>query len=498
MDVRSAIRFYLNGDLVTLAGFPPHRTVLDFLRLDRRLTGTKEGCAEGDCGACTVLVGRLDAGGTLRYRPINACIGLLAALDGAHLVTIEHLAGASGGLNPVQRAMVAEHGSQCGFCTPGIVMALEAHWLGDGPTDDGAVDRALQGNLCRCTGYASIVRAARAVESHGARQADPVEAGTAAMAEKLAALADHARVVIAADGARAVIPADADDLAALLLESPDAMLVAGATDVGLSLTKALATLPDLLLVGGLPGLCDATVDDGAVRLGAGMTYEAARPVLAAHFPTLGALLDRIGGPQVRHAGTIGGNIGNGSPIGDMPPTLIALGTTIVLRRGDARRTLPLDAFFLDYRRQDRRPGEFIESIAIPHLEPDARFAAYKVTKRRDEDISAVMAAFRLRLDGERIVAARIAYGGMAAIPKRARAVEAALIGRPFVRDTIEAAMARYDEDFRPLDDWRASAGYRMTVARNLLLRFWLESTGAPARLSDAHHGRVPMAEVTDG
>ncbi|MDO5605130.1 MAG: xanthine dehydrogenase small subunit [Paracoccus sp. (in: a-proteobacteria)] len=471
----SPIRFLLNDQPVTLSEVAPDDTLLDFLRLNRRLTGTKEGCAEGDCGACTVLVGTL-SGGRLVYLPVNACIRFLAACHGCHIVTIEHLARGDR-LHPVQQAMVDHHASQCGFCTPGIVMALYALWMAVPDPDEAQIETALQGNLCRCTGYAPIIRAARAAARAGGQAMDALAAERARVTGSLRAIAPGADV--SRDGRRAVLPADTDAFAQALLADPGATIIAGATDVGLWVTKQMRAISPALFVGHLM----RDIDPGdEIRLGAGVTYSDALPVLAAALPGVADYLMRIGGWQIRNAGTIGGNIANGSPIGDMPPLLIALGTRIVLRRGDLRREIPLEAFFIEYGRQDRRAAEFLETIIIPR--PDAaRIAAYKVSKRAHADISAVAAGLRVDLEGGLITGARLAFGGMAGTPMRARAAEAALTGQPFAAASFEAAARAVADDFSPLDDWRASAGYRLMVAGNLIRRFWLEQSGAPVRLT---------------
>ncbi|MCT7377751.1 xanthine dehydrogenase small subunit [Chelativorans salis] len=476
--IRSEIRFLLNGRKVALAEVGPDQTLLDFLRLDRRLTGTKEGCAEGDCGACTVLVGRLSGGG-LVYEGVNACIRFLASLDGCHVVTVEHLKRADGSLHPVQQALVDYHGSQCGFCTPGFVMSLYALWMREPQPTDRAIEKALQGNLCRCTGYESIVRAARAVSSYGEAGADPLAGERETIIAGLKAMRDGARVEIGRGRERLVIPAGVDDLAAVLEAEPDATIVAGATDVGLWVTKFMRDIALVVFIGGLEELRTVSEKDRGLTIGAGVSYSEALPHLAARIPALGPLIDRVGGEQVRNMGTIGGNIANGSPIGDMPPPLITLGATLTLRQGRKRRTIPLEDFFIAYGKQDRRPGEFVEAVHVPLPDAGTHFAAWKVSKRRDEDITAVLGAFNLKLDADgKVAEARIAYGGMAATPKRAAGVEAGLIGKPWTAATVERAMAAYEHDFTPISDMRASAAYRMLAAKNLLKRFFLETSGA--------------------
>ncbi|PWR23455.1 xanthine dehydrogenase small subunit [Zavarzinia compransoris] len=480
---RDCLRFLLGHEERTLAAVDPTATVLDYLRLDERRTGTKEGCAEGDCGACSVVIARPDGAGGLDYRAVNACIQPLGTLDGAQVITVEDLAD-HGRLHPVQQAMVETHGSQCGFCTPGFVMSLFALWKrGLDGLDDQALDEGLAGNLCRCTGYAPIVRAAR----QAAAVTAPDQFDAAATLARLAALDDGADVTLTLDGTRHFhAPASADALAALLERQPQATVVAGATDVGLWLTKHLKRPDPLVWLGRARDLATVSETDGALAIGAGVTYSEALERLAAHWPDFGAAVRRIGSTQIRNAGTIGGNVANGSPIGDTPPMLIALGARLTLRKGAERRSLPIEDFFIDYGKQDRRPGEFVETVTIPLPGPGQVFKAYKVSKRFDQDISAVMAGFALTVADGIVTDARIAYGGMAGTPKRARAAEAALTGRPLSAATVAAAKAAVAEDFAPLTDMRASAHYRLTVARNMLARLFIElgDPGIATRLWD--------------
>ena len=470
------IRFLLNDTEITLTEAAPAATLLDFLRLNRHLTGTKEGCAEGDCGACTVLVGRLHRG-ALRYEPINACIRFLAACHGCHVVTVEHLARA-GDLHPVQQAMVEQHGSQCGFCTPGFVMALYGLWMENSDPSVVEIETALQGNLCRCTGYEPIVKAARAAAKAGGQAMDALALERHEVTRKLSAIPAGADVSFGGD--RAILPADSDGLAAALLAHPGATIVAGATDVGLWVTKFLRPISPAIFIAHL--MKDIEITEDEIRIGAGVTYTEFLPVLADTIPEVTNYILRIGGWQVRNAGTIGGNIANGSPIGEMPPLLIALGAFITLRRGDTRRDIPLESFFIEYGKQDRQPGEFLERIVIPRPQ-SARLAAYKVSKRANADISAVACGIMIHEQRGIITDARLAFGGMAGTPKRARAAEAALRGRPFARATFEAAAHAIAGDFSPLSDWRASEGYRRALAANLIRRFWLEQDGEAVRIS---------------
>ena len=491
MSEAGPIRFLMGGAVQQPPAFDPHTTVLDWLRARADRRGTKEGCAEGDCGACTVAVGEL-VGGRIRYRALNACILPLAVLDGKLLVTVEDLADETrpgAALHPVQQAMVDLHGAQCGFCTPGFVMSLfvlhhDHRDLPGRPIDRARIDRALAGNLCRCTGYAPIVRAAQRVLDEST--VDRFERAQDALVETLLALRRTKGVRHTHRGRTWAAPRRLAELLDLLQEFPDARIVAGATDVGLWLTKQLRTFDTLVFVGEVEELrhIELVPPAGPLEIGAAVRYSDALDLLASHYPGMHEMLLRLGAEQVRNAGTIGGNIANGSPIGDMPPALIALDARLVLARRSGRREIVLEDFFIDYGKQDLRQGECVEKILLPLPKPGQHFAVYKISKRFDQDISALCGAFMLRLEGDRVNDIRIAFGGMAGTPRRARHAEQVLAGRPWTEATIALAQTALEADYTPLTDWRASREYRMRAAQNLLHRFWLETTTrAPARLA---------------
>lgn len=477
MAHRDTIRFLLDGELREVRDCDPTRTVLQYLREDLRRCGTKEGCAEGDCGACTVVVAEAqDTGDDLSLRAINSCIQFLPTLDGKELFTVESL-GAAGALHPVQKAMVECHGSQCGFCTPGIVMSLFALFKNSTAPTRREIDDALAGNLCRCTGYQPIVDAAQRMYASDARRNGeawldtPGRLADPDRAEALRRLRRRGSFAMKAASGSFHAPVSLKECAQLRKKYPDATLLAGGTDVGLWVTKQLRELPDIIYLGNVAELKTVTVTASHIEIGAAVTLSDAMQVIVQHFPSLTELFLRFASPPIRNAGTLGGNIANASPIGDSMPALLALDTTLVLRSGAKSRRLPLADYFIAYQQTALRAGEFLERILLPLPVPAARVASYKVSKRFDQDISAVCAAYWLLLDGDRVRDVRIAYGGMAAVPKRALHCEAALRGERWNDDSVRLAAEALAEDFAPISDMRASAGYRREVCANLLRRF---------------------------
>ncbi|MDB5812913.1 MAG: xanthine dehydrogenase small subunit [Rhodocyclales bacterium] len=482
-----AIRFWHRGSIVEVSDASPQRTVLQWLREDLHATGTKEACGEGDCGACTVVLGSRDesAPGGLRLEAANSCIQFLPTLDGKALFSVEDLA-SEGTLHPVQEAMVECHGSQCGFCTPGFIMSLWAHYENNradraAPTRDEITD-TLSGNLCRCTGYRPIIEAAQT-----AWQKPCATMSRAPVRAVLDALAELPALEYANGTQTFFAPRSVDELATLYSAKPQAQLLAGSTDVGLWVTKQLRHLGDIIYLGKVKELAQISHNDKWIEIGAGVSLTDAFATLIADEAQWTELAQRFASVPIRNAGTLGGNVANGSPIGDSMPGLMALGTMVVLQQGAGIRELPLEELYLGYQKNALEPGEFVRALRIPRQSAQPKlFRTWKISKRRDQDIAAVCAAFALSLSNDNVVtSARIAFGGMAATPRRASAAEAALTGQALSEASIRAAMQALRSDYQPLDDMRASADYRMQVAQNLLWRLFLEhTTDTPLRVGE--------------
>ena len=468
----------LDGRVIEVENKDPTRTVLQFLREDLGRTGTKEGCAEGDCGACTVVLAELHAGDDeIRLRAINSCIQFLPTLDGKELITVESLV-EDGQLHPVQQAMVDSHASQCGFCTPGFVMSLYALYETNPAPTRRDIDDALAGNLCRCTGYRPIIAAARRMYEAGPRVPRRHSAALLKTLEREQSL--H----VAGCGRLFFAPRTADELAELLSTHRDAVILAGGTDIGLWVTKQHRELDTVVYTGRVQQLQRLRVTDEHIDIGAAVTLAEVMPVLLEHYPGLEELFVRFASPPIRNAGTLGGNIANGSPIGDAIPAMMALNARLSLRRGATRREVALEDFYKDYQGNALRRSEFIESIRVPLPAPGMIVRAHKWSKRFDQDISAVCTATALELDGGIVRTFRMACGGMAATVRRARNVEAAVVGQPWTEETVDNAVRALAEDFTPISDMRASADYRLVAAGNLLRRFYLEMQGELKTLYD--------------
>lgn len=479
------VRFLLDGELHELVNPDPTATVLDYLRYEMARTGTKEGCAEGDCGACTVVIGEV-IGEEMQYRAVNACILFLPTLDGKELITVESLKAKDGTLHPVQQALVDTHGSQCGFCTPGFVMSLYALYQNGDKVNRATANDALAGNLCRCTGYGPILDAADKMQEirlpidHKALK-DRIDHLNALKRHETLEL--NAKSKVTGREKKYFAPVTIEALAGLVAAYPDATILAGGTDVGLWVTKMHRELDVVIYIGAVEELRRITETEDAIVIGAGVTVSDGMGVLAEHFPDMGELFRRYASVQIRNSATLGGNIANGSPIGDSMPALIAAGAQLVLRSSEQERIMPLEDYFIDYGKQDKQPGEFVEKIIVPKPPETLRYRSYKLSKRFDQDISAVCACFGITVTDGTVECARIAFGGMAATPKRAAAAEAALVGKPWTTDSIEAAMTAMEQDYAPITDMRASADYRMMAAKNLLKKAFVEmSEQADTRL----------------
>lgn len=476
MSTSNQIVFVLNDELVTLNfsdqfGRTPTTTVLNYLRSRPGYSGTKEGCAEGDCGACTVVIGTL-SDGKVSYSAIDSCLVFLPMLQGKQLLTVEHL-GTSAELHPVQAAMVDTDGSQCGFCTPGFIMSLLALYKNHNNPSDDVIDDALTGNLCRCTGYRSIARAAAlSCAGDGKDQFTVNEIETA----KLLASIDNSSIVIETDNYEYLRPASLKEALEIKDRNPEVLIINGATDVALRVTKLKEHLPMILDLGNVVELKVIEEKTGELCIGAGVSLELIKGLVRDSLPALYSMLVVFGSKQIRELATLGGNLGSASPIGDMPPVLMAYNAVITLVSSEGEREIPMREFITGYRQTQRQDNELIKSIRIPLPSERARVISYKISKRKDLDISTVSGGFSLELsDDGNVSNICLAYGGMAAETKRAAKTEAALLGKPWIRESIDAATHCVDEDFQPISDARAEAEGRAVMARNLLLKFWVDT-----------------------
>ena len=470
---QTPITFLLNGKLTTAAGVELTRTVLNYLRYDLGLVGSKEGCAEGDCGACTVVLAEL-VDHRLVMGAVNACIQFVPTLNGKALFTVEYLRQRSGSLHPVQQAMVDCHGSQCGFCTPGFIMSMwqvyVSHRQQDSVASDSQLRTALSGNLCRCTGYRPILEAGKKMF-----ELPEVAFDRQSIIDQLHALKSEDTFEYRDNTHAYFAPQNLDQMTALKKKMPEATILAGCTDIGLWVNKQFRELGNIIYTGNVKELRQIHVDDDQLYIGAGVSLNDGFKAIAEHFPQIKEQWERFASVPIRNAGTLGGNVANGSPIGDSMPWLITLKTRVKLMSQAGSRTLPLEDLYVDYMKKSMQPEEIVEAVLVPVDQPPTRFRTYKLSKRYDSDISAVCAAFSIQINDDRIDDARIAFGGMAAIPKRAQATEASLIGQQWNEQTATQAIRSISRDFSPLADMRASDKNRLQSAQNLLYRFYLET-----------------------
>jgi xanthine dehydrogenase small subunit len=500
----NCVRFILDGALVEIENFDPTRTVLQYLREDLRRVGSKEGCAEGDCGACTVVIGEI-VDDRIQFRSVNACIQFIPTLDGKMLFTVESLKTVQGQLHPVQQSLVDCHASQCGFCTPGFVMSMFALYKTNPNIDRESIDDALSGNLCRCTGYRPIIDACLSMTDYPAPEnSNPLIFESASnqiinpnsdISDQEQQAIDQLRQLKRSEGLTLKIglrhyhaPSSVNELAHIYADSPDAHILAGGTDVGLWVTKQLRQLDDIIYLGHIDELNTIEQTQSFIKIGAAVSLTDAFDALSKHYPELNQLFRRFSSVPVRNAGTLVGNIANGSPIGDSMPALICMGARVALRQGQQSREMDLQDFYIDYQKNVLQAGEFIEAVLIPVKDQTWQLRSYKLSKRFDQDISAVCATFSIYLEEaeehSKVVDIRIAFGGMAAIPKRATQTEAILRGQLWNEGNLHQAMAALSQDFTPLSDMRASQNYRQQTAANLLYRFYLETRQNDALTND--------------
>ncbi len=477
---RNRVRFLLGSEPIEIELTNPTITLLEYLRTSARLTGTKEGCAEGDCGACTVLIGELHHG-KLRYVPANACIVFLGTVDGKQLLTVEHLAKEGG--HPVQHAMAAKHGSQCGFCTPGFVMSIAGlHWAIEAkeikqPINKVEIDDYLAGNLCRSTGYGTILDATLEACSEPLPNTWRTQIS---VAESFLSKWQRSKepLFCKSNNNLFTAPISETTLHKTLTTYPGATLLAGATDIGLWVNKHGKKLNAMIYLGEVQELKHLAKNDNELEIGAGVSLSDVRKILSDISPDLDRLMRRFGSRQVCSQGTVGGNIANGSPIGDLPPAFIALGARLRIAGPTGNREIPLDNFFIDYGKQDLATGEFVKAILIP-LNQNLHFRCWKIAKRFDQDISAVLGAFAAKIDNGVIRNVRICFGGMAGIPKRAIECEDALTGKLPDSQTYNEARQALVTDFDPITDMRATKRYRQRIAGALLEKFLFSLAASP-------------------
>lgn len=475
--MKSSISFVLDGKVTTIdfrdfSDLKPTTTVLNYLRSLPTHKGVKEGCAEGDCGACTVVLGE-PRDGKIHYKAVDSCLVFLPMIHGKHLVTIENLKNEKNELHPVQETMVETGGSQCGYCTPGIVMSLFSLYKNINRPSRTEIDDSLTGNLCRCTGYRPIVEAAAKACVH--EQLDHFTAKEADIYQLLQEISKES-LYIQTPKQLYFRPASIGEVITLLHKYSEAILINGATDIAIRVTKNKEMLKEIIDLSGVPELRFFCEKDSEVIIGAGLPLQELLPHVCNLFPALHWMLTVFGSKQIRNLATLGGNLGTASPIGDMLPVLIAHKAQVILEGINGRRKLPVEQFITGYRKTARKPDELITSVVIPKISDNVQIKSYKVSKRKNLDISTVSACFRIALNHENVVEEIIlAYGGMSEKVKRAMSVEQVLLGKAWTRAEVENAMPLLNFEFTPISDVRGSAEFRSAVAKNLLLKFWYET-----------------------
>ncbi len=463
------VKFVLNNEICELNNPDPNQTILNFIRTKLKKTGTKEGCSEGGCGACTVVLGELKKNEII-YKAINACIAFVPALQGKQLLVVEDLVTEKGDLHPVQEAMVKYHGSQCGFCTPGFVMSLFSMYKNHNSYNNELIKDSIAGNLCRCTGYRPIIDAAKSLNKiNKSDQFKKNKKNTIKLLKKI----NLKNIFIENKGKKYFSPRTIKELKKVIKKNSNSHFLSGGTDLSLIVTKERKDINNIINLKDIDELDFIKEKNNNIEVGAATPLIKFEKFILKYYPDFNSVLKRYGSVQIRNVCTIGGNIATASPIGDTLPILLSLNSEIVIETTKNKKILPLKNFFLSYRKTRLKKGEFIYSIKIPIYKNNV-FKAYKISKRFDDDISSLCASFNLEIVNKKIKKAIIAYGGMAEIPKRATNCENFLNNTNLSLDSFEKAKNFLEKDFRPIDDMRATKDYRIEVAKNLLIKFFLE------------------------
>ena len=467
--VSNTIQFIYNNQICSIENPDPNKTVLDYVRNDLKKNGTKEGCAEGGCGACTVVLGELN-NSKLVYKSINSCISFLPSINGKHLILVEDLMSKKNELHPIQEAMVKFHGSQCGFCTPGFIMSLFAMYKNFKKFDDEIIEETLSGNLCRCTGYRPIIDAAKSLNNK--RDNDHFKKDQTKIISLLKKINNN-EVEIFHKNKKYFSPKSLNNLKKIIKKNPHSYFLSGGTDLSLEVTKLRGEIKSIISLNSVKELKFVKKNKNYIEVGAGVSLYDFQNIIKSYYLDFYNILKRYGSVQIRNVGTVSGNIVTASPIGDTLPLLLSLDAVIKIQTKDTLKIIPLDQFFISYRKTKLKKGDFVYSVKIP-INKKNYFKAYKISKRFDDDISTVCASFNLLIKKNKIVKAKIAYGGMSEIPKRAKSIEKILDNSIFSKELFLKAQNLIKDDFSPIDDMRASRNYRIEIAKNLLMKFFYE------------------------